>query len=834
MANYTVVKGDSLWSIAEKKLGAGYRWTEIKRSDGKTYSLNDCTIYPGDVLILPSSGGGTPPKKNTTYKPKIQYFGPQAGTERQTLFATWQWNQRNTSEYRYIWCYATGDGVWFIGSDSTTKYNQCTYSVPSNAKKVRFKVMAKSKTHKVKSGKTEKDVAYWTGAWSTYMTYTVVPPPKTPSAPTVTIEKFKLTAELNNLDVNATSIEFQVVKDDKIVFKTGTSAIKTSHASYSCTVTAGSEYKVRCRSVQGKYKSEWSTYSENQGTITAASSGITELKALTENSVQLTWAAVKNAKEYVIEYTTKKMYFDSSSGVQSTTVDATKVHHAEITGLSGEEGIGQEWFFRVKATNDAGDSAWTEIKSIVLGKKPTAPTTWSSTTTGVVTEPVRLYWIHNSQDGSSQTSAQLELDINGTVTIKTIENSTSEEEKDKTSVYSINTSSYTEGTKIKWRVRTRGILPDYSDWSTQRTIDIYAPPTLSIGINNAAGEPYDVITSFPFYISGIAGPNTQKPVGYHVEITSNETYDTIDPIGNEKVVKKGESVYSKYFDTSEDLLVEITASNINIDNNIGYTVTCTVSMDSGLTDTDYATFSVAWTDEEYSPNAEIIVDEEAVTANIRPYCEDEDGNLIDGITLSVYRREYDGKFTEIGTGINNTSQTFVTDPHPSLDLARYRIVAISNSTGAVSFYDVPGYPMGVSSVIIQWDEGWSNFDTPTEDAFSEEQPWSGSMLKLPYNIDVSDNNTADVSLVKYIGREHPVTYYGTQLGVESNWNVVIDAEDVDTLYALRRLSVWMGDVYVREPSGSGYWANLSVSFSQKHDDLTIPVTLNLKRVEGGM
>ena len=97
------------------------------------------------------------------------------------------------------------------------------------------------------------------------MTYTVVPPPKTPSAPTVTIEKFKLTAELNNLDVNATSIEFQVVKDDKTIFKTGTSAIKTSHASYSCTVTAGSEYKVRCRSVQGKDKSEWSTYSENQG-----------------------------------------------------------------------------------------------------------------------------------------------------------------------------------------------------------------------------------------------------------------------------------------------------------------------------------------------------------------------------------------------------------------------------------------------------------------------------------------------------------------------------------------------------------------------------------------
>lgn len=44
----------------------------------------------------------------------------------------------------------------------------------------------------------------------------------------------------------------------------------------------------------------------------------------------------------------------------------------------------------------------------------------------------------------------------------------------------------------------------------------------------------------------------------------------------------------------------------------------------------------------------------------------------------------------------------------------------------------------------------------------------------------------------------------------------------------------MGDVYVREPSGSGYWANISVSFTQTHCELTIPVTLNITRVEGGV
>ena len=62
----------------------------------------------------------------------------------------------------------------------------------------------------------------------------------------------------------------------------------------------------------------------------------------------------------------------------------------------------------------------------------------------------------------------------------------------------------------------------------------------------------------------------------------------------------------------------------------------------------------------------------------------------------------------------------------------------------------------------------------------------------------------------------------------------IEKADKETLYNLRRLQRWMGDVYVREPSGSGYWANVSVSFSKKHCDLTVPVTLDIARVEGGV
>jgi hypothetical protein len=108
------------------------------------------------------------------------------------------------------------------------------------------------------------------------------------------------------------------------------------------------------------------------------------------------------------------------------------------------------------------------------------------------------------------------------------------------------------------------------------------------------------------------------------------------------------------------------------------------------------------------------------------------------------------------------------------------------------------------------------------------------LLKLPYNIDVSDSYDPDVTLIEYIGREHPTSYYGTQVGETATWSVLIAKEDKETLYALRRLSKWMGNVYVREPSGSGYWAHITIKTSLKHLDVTAPINMSVTRVEGGI
>lgn len=961
-STYTVKKGDTLWSIAKQYLGAGSKYQELAKWNNIS---NPNLISIGQVLQLskPSTGSGSSGSKiSNSNQVKIKQFGLQSNVDN-TMLVTWDWSKSNTDKYRVIWVYYTKDNVRFVGDDSETAYKYSTYTIPANATRVGVKIVPIAK--KYKSG--DKEVPYWKAEWSAYKYYykSSIPPAAPTESIKVEINNYRLTATIENMDFDPlntpTHIKFEIVRNNTTKYNTGTAKINKTYnrVSYSCAVDPGYEYRVRCKAIRGKLESDWTELTESVGTIPATPKGITTCRAASKTSVYLEWSAVKTADSYEIQYATKKDYLDGSD--QASSKGGITTTYYEISGLT----TGSEYFFRVRAIKDGVDpSAWSPVVSTVIGTKPTPPTTWSSTTTAIVGEQVTLYWVHNSEDGSNQTEAKLVLVINGVIQDPiTKKFDINEDDENKTSSHVIDTSSYLEGANIRWYVSTKGVFESekddgFSDFSIDRSIDIYAPPTLALDVTDVNGNSLETLTSYPFYISGVPGPDTQTPLGYHVVISSNETYETTDVLGNSRIVSEGEKLYSKYFDISEPLTLELSAGHVDLENGVDYTLTVSVVMNSGLSAESSVEFTVSWSEESHTPNAEIAIDKETLVANIRPYCDsretifykvnrssntftvgnsidssttviddvytttgetvyfgkvsdtsyiyycisyvDSNGNatdpvyyivtnnsntyiktsvtvnpdmvkpvtttivddveppviylrevslgmingsviyycvhekatLIEDVTLSVYRREFDGKFTELATGINNTAITFVTDPHPALDYARYRIVARAESTGAVSYYDMPGHPVGEKAVIIQWEEEWSNFDM-TDNGELFEPPWTGSMLRLPYNIDVSDTNSPDVELVKYIGREHPVGYYGTQVGQTSSWNVAIESDDEETLYALRRLSVWMGNVYVREPSGSGYWANIKVSFSQKHCELTIPVSLDITRVEGG-
>lgn len=51
---YTVKSGDSLWKIAQQKLGDGTRWREIYELNKDTIGSNPNLIYPGQVYNMPA------------------------------------------------------------------------------------------------------------------------------------------------------------------------------------------------------------------------------------------------------------------------------------------------------------------------------------------------------------------------------------------------------------------------------------------------------------------------------------------------------------------------------------------------------------------------------------------------------------------------------------------------------------------------------------------------------------------------------------------------------------------------------------------------------------
>jgi hypothetical protein len=322
-----------------------------------------------------------------------------------------------------------------------------------------------------------------------------------------------------------------------------------------------------------------------------------------------------------------------------------------------------------------------------------------------------------------------------------------------------------------------------------------------------------------------------------MSVVANESYQTYDEAGRITYINAGDEIHSEYINgNGTNILSKVfSAGDIDFENEKSYTITVRVAMSSGMTAEASQVVSIDLEASILWPNAEVSVDPELLCAYIRPYCTDDEDNLIENVTLSVYRRDYDGRFTEIATGLDNSRNLVITDPHPSLDFARYRIVATSTVTGQIGYYDLPGEEVSETGLIIQWDEVWSNFNIPSGDGDGlANSAWAGSMLRLPYNVKVSESSNIDKNLIEYIGRSAPVSYYGTQLGVGGTWSSEFPATDVDTRYALRRLQIWRGDAYVREPNGVGYWASINVSFNKDYDNLLIPVTLDITRVEGGI
>ena len=519
---HTVVKGDTLSAIA-KKYG-----TTVNYLAKLNNIANVNLIYVGQVLKISETVTVTTSNPNTTSnanatKVTITAFGLQSNTDR-TFFATWSWPRGYTDKFDVRWFYGTGDKAKFTGSSTSVdsidnSQPQSTYTPPENATYVSFQVKPIATTHKV----NDVDTYHWTAQWSTEQFYYMKDlPPAVPPNPSVTLEDYTLKIEVTGIASEVTDIEFEIIQNDSKVYKIGTSKVTTSVARYSCTVSPGYDYKVRCRAIKNKIYGGWTDYSSNVQTKPNKPTQITEIRAVSETVMTLTWTEVANAESYDIEYATVLDYLGASNA--STIINNITGPRYTITGLNS----GEKYFVRVRAVNKQGESDWTEASSIILGGVPAAPTTWSSTSTAVVGEEMRLYWMHNSKDGSKETKAELKYIVDdGSPVIKAVLKTNI---SDDVSYYYLSTRSFKEGASIRWSLRTAGVTGEYGPWSATRMISIYAPPSLSLILSSdkTANSIIKNITKYPFYITANAGPDSQNPIGFHISVIAKDSYETMD------------------------------------------------------------------------------------------------------------------------------------------------------------------------------------------------------------------------------------------------------------------------------------------------------------------
>lgn len=558
-------------------------------------------------------------------------------------------------------------------------------------------------------------------------------------------------------------------------------------------------------------------------------------------SVRLDWKdSGSTGDKYLVEWSEDPDAWDNHADVESSEEpgepDGNNNGWRTIGGLEP----GKTYWFRVKRGESKAEEAyeWSDYAcvgtssstlqvSCVMGTVPTAPTLGQVPSTAVVDEPLTLSWTHNSEDGSAQTAYQLQIYDGSWSTVST--GTTSQ-----TFAVSPSTQGFTDGDTLQWRVRTKGALDtgssaDWSPWSSTGSVTVWAKPASTI---------YAPITveqmpiSLEIEVGSTSAGNT--PTRYWLNVVADEPYETVGPDGEPVWVAEGETVWSGEAVPGDDgcdesgWSISLTVVDIRLNPGATYVVNGGCYTSQGLkSDAAPATFIADINQTAVSGcDADVAFDRATMAATVMPRCTDgPEGELLQGVTLSVWRLGDPNE--KIGEWMVNDGHAICLDAHPTFGTCTYRIVATDSTSGAQGFSDVI-IDIPAPGIVIQWDEDWSE---PTNDM--EGVSFSGQRLILPFNVDVTEQWSKQSSLNEWAGRKSPVSRYGTQRGHTATWSCVVNRyRGLDQVNAVRKLATYMGDVYVREPYGSGYWAHVDVaSLGAVHGSPAVQVSLNVTRVD---
>lgn len=156
-------------------------------------------------------------------------------------------------------------------------------------------------------------------------------------------------------------------------YSTGTSFISTGMSTYDW-------YQFRVRAVGPDGYSEWAFVTFEKRTKAPSQPQNLRAEKYSNNSAMLTWNASSGANDYEVQY-----YSRASDAWKADTSYSSGTSFVS-TGMTS-----YDWYeFRVRAVNDAGESAWTYVKYYATNSAPSAPTGFRADPYGYNT--VELSW----------------------------------------------------------------------------------------------------------------------------------------------------------------------------------------------------------------------------------------------------------------------------------------------------------------------------------------------------------------------------------------------------------------------------------------------------------
>ena len=582
--------------------------------------------------------------------------------------------QAQIDHFDFWWQYYTAANGWVNGGTSTVPPNQVggwyqTSFTCSNtsALVVRYQVRPVAKNHnvtvyyyekvrkkKVQRSKTQS-LPFWTCDWGGWSSEQKAPAavaaeahkvaaPAATGTPTVNLQSNGLPlVRWTNVPDNATSVYVRRYSDGNwgSYVDAAKDLPKSSLELVDTGATSGHQYRYAtiCYNSNGE---KWGAVSALSDTVDMPPNAPTSLAAdaMTSTSAMLTWKDSDYTGDRYEIYTcsSRAEALDPVSfGVSPTTYASTPVagaNHYTVTELEG----GATYWFTLCRVSDGGRSALCEPAGVTIGAVAEAPTPVTSFPCMFRGETFDMQWIHNCADGSAQTWREVVVQSSADgVTWTTVADEAGVSSLEH---FGIDTSGFADGTRLRWRVRTKGAYTSYTaaevsswKWSQWSEMRVWVKPTMTVvarsgaadGPEASSGTPLSKLPLFLNIATGVEA-TSQRVVEWHVSVESAESFMFVNEIGENDWMESGTLMYSAYFDATDDgfgdtvMDVAVSAADAVFSPGVDYLVRARAAMDSGLvTDEATCSFECHWQSSLPEPSASVMAVED-YTCVIAPAC----------------------------------------------------------------------------------------------------------------------------------------------------------------------------------------------------------------------